>query len=251
MEKIIALTAGLALIFMATIVPVMAQSSGASTPDVAVDVNDYLTFSISNASGDCGATSGGECPFKTGSGAVDLISTGANASAFASSKTLLSTTTNSTDGYSVTAFAVNTGTRTTALLRTGGAGGTASDQIADTVTEIANAQAENLDTLTTAEQAVDTGLAIRLTDATTSGVCREAQEDTQWGTGDDNNGAGAAQANWAKLAVAAADQGDTVYSCTGYSAGATTGSIDYFVGVTSTQRTGIYDAKVTFTSTVN
>ena len=56
MKKIIALTAGLALIFMATIVPVMAQSSGASTPDVAVDVNDYLTFSISNASGDCAAS---------------------------------------------------------------------------------------------------------------------------------------------------------------------------------------------------
>jgi len=228
-KKLLSALAGVAMIAVATIVPVMAQSSGTSTPDVVVDVNDFLTFSIGNESGNCVNTPGGECPFGLAGGAVDLTSTGDNASAFATSKTTLTTLTNSTDGYNVTAFAIDTGSRTAPFLRGGGTGGTAIDQITDTVTLITAAQAENLDTLSTAEQDVDTGLAVRLVDLNTAADCRAAQEDTQWGTGDDNNAAAAAQANWASLSVAAADPGTGImYSCPTFDASSTDAVIDYF-----------------------
>lgn len=242
-KKIAAFSAGTALLAMATIVPVMAQTTGSQDSDVNVDVNDYLTFSIANPA--AADEPNGDQPFGAGAEITDLTSTGSNAFAVSGSFgspvfTELETTTNSVDGYNVTAYASNAGGRTNTLLRSGGTGGTAADEIADSLTALAATQGAN-EALTTS---TDTGLAFRLTDASTSSIIREADEDTQWGDGD------AGTALWASLPLGSG-AAQIAYDTTTYSSGATTAYINWFVGVDSAQQTGTYNGTVTFTASVN
>jgi len=248
-KKFAAMSAGVAMLAMATVVPVLAQTSGTQDSDVNVDVNDYLTFAIANPA--AGDEPNGDQPFGAGSEITDLTSTGLNAFQKSGSLgspvyTQLATTTNSTDGYNVTAYASDAGSRTDILLRTGGTGGNAADQIADSVAALAAAQAAN-DTLDTA---VDTGLAFRVIDASTSAILREADEDTQWGATDDDLEDGADQALWASLPLGDANAA-VAFDTDTYSATTTTAYINWFVGVASTQQTGTYSGTVTFTAAVN
>lgn len=246
MKRFVALSAGVALFALATVVPVLAQTTGSQSSDVNVDVNDYLTFAIANPAADCTAAAGGNCPFGSGAAATDLTSTGSNASAFAAAMTQLAATTNSADGYNVTAYASNAGSRTTTLLRSGGTGGTAADQITDSVGALETAQGANQALTTT----TDTGLAFRLTDANTSSILRETEEDDQWGTSDNNAGVGAAQALWASPPLGSG-AAETMYATGTFSSSTTTAYINWFVGVASTQQTGTYSGQVTFTASVN
>jgi hypothetical protein len=243
-RRFAALTAGVAFVALATVAPVLANTA---TSDVNVDVQDYLTFSAI----------AGSAPFGSGAGAFDLQSTGTNDYALASADgtiTQLSTTTNSTDGYNVTAYANNANTRTTILCEasavTGNSCGANTDkQITDNVQVIQSVvlpQEANVALNT----GTNTGVALRLRDTGTSTDLRGAEEDTQWGTSDDNAGIGAAQALWASppLGSGAAEM---VYHTGVYSAAATVGFVDWFVGVASTQRTGAYSGTVTFSAAVN
>lgn len=248
-KKFAAMSAGVAMLAMATVVPVLAQTSGSQDSDVNVDVNDYLTFAIANtASGD---EPSGDQPFGAGAQITDLTSTGNNAFQKSGSLgspvyTQLATTTNSTDGYNVTAYASNAGGRTDALLRSGGTGGNAADQIADSLTALAAAQAANDDL----DTAADTGLAFRVIDASTSAIVREADEDTQWGATDDDLEVGADQALWASLPLGSGAAA-VAYDTTTYSDTTTTAYVNWFVGVDSSQQTGTYSGTVTFTAAVN
>jgi hypothetical protein len=247
-KKFAALSAGVAMLAMATVVPVMAQTSGSDDSDINVDVNDYLAFSIANVAADCTAAADGNCPFGSGAAAAGLASAGSNAFEISGDGTgdvtavftELETTTNSTDGYNVTAHADDAGTRTNALLRSGGTGGNLPDEIVDSLGTIETAQAAN-DALVTASA---TGLALRVIDTTTSAILREADEDTQWGE-DDTTGA-----LWAALPLGDGNA-EILYDTTTYSDAATTALVNWFVGAPSSQQTGTYSGTVTFTASVN
>lgn len=247
-KKFAALSAGVAMLAMATVVPVMAQTEGSDDSEINVDVNDYLAFSIANVAADCTAAADGNCPFGAGAAAASLASAGANAFEISGDATgdiqavftELETTTNSTDGYNVTAYATNGDARTNALLRSGGTPGNAADEIVDSLGTIETAQAAN-DALVTASA---TGLALRVIDATTSSILREADEDTQWGDGDDGT------ALWAALPLGEGNA-EILYDTTTYSDDATTALINWFVGAPSSQQTGSYSGTVTFTASVN
>ncbi|MGE3340401.1 MAG: hypothetical protein AB7J46_00435 [Candidatus Altimarinota bacterium] len=244
-KKFAALSAGTALLAMATVVPVMAQTSGSQDSDVNVDVNDYLTFAIANPA--AADEPNGDQPFGAGAEITDLTSSGSNAFAITGSFgspvfTELATTTNSTDGYNVTAYASSADSRTAALCLNGTVDCSAdpADQIPDSLTVLAALQAAN-ESLTTAS---DTGLALRVTDANTSAIIREADEDTQWGDGD------AGTALWAALPIGVGAAA-VAYDTDTYSSTTTTAYINWFVGVASSQQTGTYSGTVTFTASVN
>jgi len=249
LKKFAALSAGMAMLAMATIVPVMAQATESDTSDVNVDVNDFLTFAIGNIAGNCAVAAGGDCPFGSGAGANQLTSLGSYDFSFADATTQLVATTNSADGYNVLAFADDTDTRTDALLRSGGDAGTAADLIEDTVQVLQPTQGDNAPLAKTGPgDFTDTGLAFRVTNASTSAILREADEDSQWGTTDDDEETLTAQALWASLPLGA---GVIAYDTDTYSSGSTTAFINWFVGIASTQQTGTYNGTVTFTAAVN
>src|SRR5690606_17685323 len=152
--------------------PLPPPSEDSEDADIHIDVNDFLSFAISNvASGDEPA---GNQPFGAGAQITGLTPAGSNAYAISGEFgspvfTQLETTTNSTDGYNVTAYASDAGGRTNALLRIGGTGGVAADEISDSISALAAAQAAN-EALTTSS---GTGLAFRVADENTSSILRE------------------------------------------------------------------------------
>jgi sugar lactone lactonase YvrE len=218
-------------------------SSTATDAEISIDVNDFLSFSIANIA--VGDEPAGDQPLGAGDDIVALASTGSNTYAISGEfvspvYTQLQTTTNSTDGYSVTAYAHDSNGRTAALLRQGGSGGTAADQVADSVGVLGDTQSEN-DVLNTA---VDTGLAFRLTSENTSAILFGTDEADQWGEDDESN------ALWASFPIGSG-QARVIYSTQTFSAAPTVGYINWFVGVGSEQQTGLYNAMVTFSASVD
>jgi len=254
LKKYVVFLFGIAVLFSGMVLPVMAQTSGTQDSELNIDINDFLTFTIANPAADCSAGPGGNCPFASGAGAADLTSTGNNAYEISGDGigsvtavfTQLQAQTNSNDGYNVTVYANDTGGRTTTMLRNGGTGGVATDEIVDSVQVLQTTDAANavLDTTT------HTGVALRVTDAGTSALLREADEDTQWGTTDDDEETDAAQARWASLPLGSA-AARIVYDTGDYSDTPTTAYINWFVGAEVSQQTGTYTGTVTFTATVN
>jgi len=248
LKKLAAFSAGVAMLAMATIVPVMAQTSDAASPDVNVKVNDYLTFAIGNPAADCTLAAGGDCPFG-GTGVTSLTPvSSANVFKYGSadgSTTRLDTTTNSTDGYNVTAYATDPDSRTQTLCLTGTLNcfTTSGAQITDSVTRLPTAQAAN-DTLV---EASDTGLAFRLqsTGAGTDVIVHGADEDTQWGNND------LAAALWASLPLGSGAAKMVYDTDLAYNGPLSSAFVDWFVGVASTQQAGNYNGTVTFTAAVN
>jgi len=211
--------------------------------ELTIDINDFLSFSIENLAG--GDEPAGDQPFGAGVQITGLTSSGVNDYAISGEFgsplfTQLQTMTNSNDGYNVMAYVSNVGGRTNALLRLGGSGGNAADEIEDTLTRLSVSQAAN-DTLDTAS---DTGLAFRLHDANTSALVREADEDTQWGDNDTSN------ALWAAFPLGSG-AAQIIYDTLQFSEAATTAYINWFVGIDPQQRSGSYSGQVTFTASVN
>jgi len=224
-----------------TFPPPPPPSATTTEAEISIDVNDFLSFAISNvATGDEPA---GNQPFGAATQITDLISSGSNAYVISGEfgspvYTQLQTTTNSSDGYSVMAYADDAGGRTAVLLRSGGVGGTSSDEISDTLNVLEATQASN-DTLNTA---VDTGLGFRLTKANTSALLFESDEDTQWGDNDTTH------ALWAAFPLGSSEA-QVIYDTDTFSEAPTTAYINWFVGVGSDQQTGLYSGTVTFTAT--
>ncbi|MGE3340406.1 MAG: fibronectin type III domain-containing protein [Candidatus Altimarinota bacterium] len=223
--------------------PFAGVGSGSDDAEITVDVNDFLSFSIANLA--VGDEAAGNQPFGAGVEITDLTSTGLNDYAISGSfgspvYTQLETTTNSADGYNVVAYASNLDARTNTLLRAGGTPGNAADEISDSVSQLLASQAanESLDTGT------DSGIAFRLTDASTSSIIREADEETQWGDGD------AGTALWASFPLGSG-AAQVIYDTLTYSASATTAYINWFVGISSSQQSGSYTGQITFTASVN
>jgi CSLREA domain-containing protein len=214
-----------------------------SDAQITVDINDFLSFSIANlAAGDEAA---GDQPFGAGAEITDLTSTGTNDYAISGEfgspvYTRLETTTNSNDGYNVIAYASNAGGRTNTLLRTGGTPGNSADEITDTLSRLPSSQAPN-EALVTAS---DSGIAFRLINASTSAIVREVDEDTQWGDGD------AGTALWASFPLGSGSA-QVIYDTLTFSESATTAYLNWFVGISASQRSGTYSGQVTFTASVN
>jgi|CXWL01.1.fsa_nt_gi hypothetical protein len=250
-KKFSALAAGITMLAMATIVPVMAQTTDSDSSSVNANVTDYITFAIV----------AGSSPFGSGSGTTlsptsdddfDISSSDEAGTDVTATYSQLQATTNSTNGYTVEAYSLNADSRTHVLLRSGGAGGTLADNIIDTVSRLVTAQGANDSTFDVITPATDRGVAFRLSDASTSAILREADEDTQWGATDDITDITPAsdQALWAAPGIGSGAE-EIVYDTTTYAAAATNAYIDWFVGVTNTQRAGDYSGTVTFTATAN
>jgi len=210
---------------------------------ITVDINDFLSFSIENlAAGDEAA---GDQPFGAGAQITDLTSTGNNDYAISGDfgspvYTRLQTSTNSTDGYNVIAYAANLDGRTNTLLRSGGTPGSAADEISDSLNRLPASQAPNV----TLVLASATGLAFRLMDANTDASLRGTDEDTQWGDGD------AGTALWASFPLGSG-AAQIIYDTLNFSETPTTAYLNWFVGISPQQRSGSYSGQVTFTASVN
>jgi DNA-binding beta-propeller fold protein YncE len=222
-----------------------AGSAPVNTTDaqITVDINDFLSFSIENlAAGDEAA---GDQPFGAGAEITDLTSTGNNDYAISGDfgspvYTRLQTSTNSTDGYNVIAYAANLDGRTNTLLRSGGTPASAADEIADSLNRLPASQAPNVALVL----ASATGLAFRLLDANTDVSLRGADEDTQWGDGD------AGTALWASFPLGSGEA-QVIYDTLNFSDTPTTAYLNWFVGISPQQRSGSYSGQVTFTASVN
>lgn len=227
LKKLSALTTGATLIAMATIIPAFAQTETATT-DVAVD--SFLEFSIANPSADCTATAGGDCPF--GDNGETSETTLDNTSAYASSSSAANTTlrirTNNTSGAQVSAYGTNGVVDGSNCLVAG------TDVITDTVADLQAAQAANEDT-DLAGTDDETGLAFRLLDTGTSAALREADEDTQWGTGD----VVGTDALWASFPMTLAND-EVIFDTTSEQVVNVDGIVTYFAGVAQTQAAGNY-----------
>ncbi|MGE3278524.1 MAG: fibronectin type III domain-containing protein [Candidatus Altimarinota bacterium] len=214
-----------------------------SESEINIDVNDFLSFSISNiAAGDEPA---GNQPFGAGGEITNLIPTGTNAYAISGSFgspvfTQLQTTTNSVDGYNVIAYAINLDGRTNTLVRQGGGAGVEENEVIDSLPRVQGSQGAG----SSLNSATATGISFRLTDANTSSILRESDEDTQWGDDD----AGSALWYSFPLGVGSAQ---VIYDTLTYSAAATTAYINWFVGISSSQQSGSYSGQITFTASVN
>lgn len=258
-KKALALSSGAALVLMATVVPVMAQTTTDSeSPTVDVAVDNFILFDIANTSGDCSTTAGGDCPFGTG-GLTSLTPTAAGNDTATYASSDLETTTNSNDGYRITAYAADTGSRTNTMLISGGTGGTAVDEIADSVAAVDNTNPQQAQSAldTTASGAVDgsdtdTGVAFRVLEtgtdnwnaeegascATTPADC---DEDEQWGP------------DTAKLYASfplGSGNAELIFDDTAYSSTARSVLVEWFIGVDSTQQVGTYTGTATFTAEV-
>ncbi|MDP2691879.1 MAG: hypothetical protein Q8O95_05785 [bacterium] len=235
-KKFAALGAGISLVALATIVPAFAQTT--QSPATEVEVPTFLELSLENASADCTATAGGDCPFGKNDQAskVSLNNTSGYASSFSPADTLLGLRTNITNGANVTAHFTNTAAAADCL-------DNATDFITDSVSDVADAQAANDGTGLVA--ATETGLALRLTDATTNVALRGADEDTQWGTTDTEG----ATALWGAVPPDGSPQ--VVFDTAVEQTVKINANLDYFIGVAGSQPAGLYACTVIYTATAD
>lgn len=235
-KQVIAFVGGVGLVAVATVVPVLAQTSDSAQTDV--DVASFLEFAISNTSADCNATAGGDCPFGTNDQASEtsLDNTSGYASSFSTANTSLQLRTNNVGGAQVTAHGTNGAVDASNCLVSG------SVPITDSITDLAGSQAANDSADPVTDE--DTGLAFRLLDAGTAADLREADEDTQWGTGDVNG----TDALWASFPMTSGNA-EVIFDTTTEQTMNVLGIIQYFVGVASSQPAGNYSCTANYTAT--
>lgn len=240
------LVAGISMLAIATVVPVMAQTS--DTANVNVDVQDFFTIDLATDADGVGADGGSPCA-GSAANAEDLTpAISGIVSITCSAEVDLLVDSNSNGGFQVTNyFDDNAGARLGVLVISGGTETVAADVIADSGTVIPDSQAANQDiTSSTA-----TGVNITVVEANTTAAMYGADEVTQWG----------AQAGGATLA-----SNDTLYGEPIGNSIAAAGrvisdtdtlqtsqmsvNVQVVVGAADDQRTGVYSGVLIFSGSV-